>query len=129
MGGQCLAPTKLSKSEGYSRPFGVEPPPDLGKYDVSPCCPATVIRQPRHADVGDEAVPEREGLPGLFGLLPHWVTDTSIDRRTYHARTGTVAAKRSFPDVQKSIQRCIIPADATYEPDWGSDYLLARGPL
>ena len=74
-------------------------------------------------------MPEREALPGLFGLIPHWVTDTSIDRRTYHARTETVAAKRSFPDAWKDIQHCIIPADTTYEPDWRSGYLLARIPL
>ena len=96
------------------------PPVDLGKHDVWPCYPATFIRRPSEADVGDEAVPEREALPGLFGLIPHWATDANIGRKTYNARTETVAAKPSFRDAWKNAQHCIIPAEAIFEPDWRS---------
>lgn len=76
------------------------------------------IRLHPFADVGDEAVPEREALLGSFGLIPHWATDTHIARQTYNARTETVAIKPSFRDAWRKDQHCIIPADAIYEPDW-----------
>ena len=65
-------------------------------------------------------VPEREALLGQFGLIPHWATDSTIARHTYNARSETVAIKPSFRDAWKHGQRCIIPAEAFYEPDWRS---------
>ena len=78
------------------------------------------IRRHEFADVGDEAVPEREVLQGSFGLIPHWATDTKIARQTYNARSETVAVKPSYRDAWKKGHHCIIPADAFYEPDWRS---------
>jgi len=72
-------------------------------------------------DNADEKVaPEREILLGSFGLIPHWAADTKIARSTYNARSETVADKPSFRDAWRSARRCIIPADAFYEPDWRS---------
>lgn len=104
----------------YRSHFGVEPPQDAGKHDVWPLYAASFIRRPREADAGDEAVPEREALPGRFGLTPHWASDPNIGRRTYNARSETVASKPSFRDAWRAGQRCIIPAAAFYEPDWRS---------
>lgn len=106
--------------ERYQRHFGVEPPGDLGKFDVWPMYAASFIRRPREADAGDEAEPQREALSGQFGLIPHWATDTTIARHTFNARSETVATKPSFRDAWRAGQRCIIPADAIYEPDWRS---------
>jgi putative SOS response-associated peptidase YedK len=78
------------------------------------------IRRHEHADVGDEAVPAREALPGLFGMVPHWAKDSTIARHTYNARSETVAEKPSFRDAWKKGRHCIIPADAFFEPDWRS---------
>lgn len=110
----------MKDRERYRRHFGVEPPDDLGKFDVWPMYAASFIRRPREADAGDEAVPGREALPGQFGLIPHWATDTTIARRTFNARSETVASKPSFRDAWRAGQRCIIPAEAFYEPDWRS---------
>jgi putative SOS response-associated peptidase YedK len=104
----------------YQRHFGVAPPADPGKLDVWPQYAASFIRRPREADAGDEAVPEREALTGQFGLIPHWASDAAIGRRTYNARSETVAAKPSFRDAWRYGQRCIIPVEAFYEPDWRS---------
>lgn len=68
--------------------------------------------------MGDDAVPEREALPGLFGLVSHWSPDTTITRHTYNARSESVAEKPSFRDAWKHAKHCIIPAEAFYEPDW-----------
>ena len=110
----------MKDRERYRRHFGVEPPDDLGKFDVWPMYAASFIRRPREADAGDEAVPKREAVSGQFGLIPYWATDTTIARHTYNARSETVATKPSFRDAWKHGQRCIIPAEAFYEPDWRS---------
>lgn len=98
----------------------MEPPADLGHHDLWPGYSGTFIRAHPHADVGDEAVPEREALSGLFGLVPHWSVDTTITKATYNARSETVASKPSFREPWKHAQHCIIPAEAFYEPDWRS---------
>lgn len=116
----CSHYQAMKDRERYRRHFGVEPPDDLGKFDVWPMYAASFIRRPREADAGDEAVPGREALPGQFGLIPHWATDTTIARRTFNARSETVASKPSFRDAWRAGQRCIIPAEAFYEPDWRS---------
>jgi putative SOS response-associated peptidase YedK len=100
--------------------FQVEPPADLGKTDLWPGYPGLLIRRPREKDLGDDAVPDREALPGLFGLVPHWATDLKICSSTYNARSETVATKPSFREAWKRARHCIIPAQAIYEPDWRS---------
>lgn len=116
----CSHYQALKESAKYRRHFGVEPPSEPGKLDLWPGYVGPFIRSHPHADVGDEAVPQREALVGLFGLVPHWSQDTKIARHTFNARTETVAAKPSFRDAWKRAQHCIIPADAFYEPDWRS---------
>ena len=83
----------------FAKAFGVALPETLGiKVDLWPGYLGSFIRRPEHADVGDEAVPEREAMVGMFGLVPHWATDTKIARSTYNARSETVATKPSFRD-------------------------------
>ncbi len=78
------------------------------------------IRRHEFADVGDDAVPERELVVGSFGMIPHWSKDATIARRTYNARSETVHEKPSYRDAWKFARHCIIPAEAIYEPDWRS---------
>ena len=117
----CSHYQALKDPERYRQHFGVEPPADLGKHDLWPGYVGSFIRRHPHADVGDAAVPEREALNGLFGLVPHWSPDTKITRFTYNARSETVASKPSFREAWQQAQHCIIPADAFFEPDWRSD--------
>lgn len=116
----CSHYQAIKERERFLRHFGVEPPTDLGKFDLWPGYVGSFIRRHHHADVGDEAVPSREALPGMFGLVPHWSQDTKIARHTYNARCETVAEKPSFREAWRRGQRCIIPADGFYEPDWRS---------
>ena len=116
----CSHYQALKERERYRRVFHVDPPEDWGKLDVWPGYAATFIRHPREADSGDDAVPEREALAGQFGLIPHWATDATFGRRTFNARSETASTKPSFRDAWRLGQRCIIPADAIYEPDWRS---------
>ena len=64
-------------------------------------------------------------ISGMFGLVPHWATDTKIARQTYNARSETAAEKPSYRDAWKRAQHCIIPAAAIYEPDWRSGKAVA----
>ena len=121
----CSHYQAVKEPERYRRHFGVEPPQDPGKFDVWPGYSASFIRLHPHAGVGDEAVPQREALTGLFGLVPHWAQDTKTTRHTFNARSETVAEKPSFRDAWRRAQRCIIPVDAFFEPDWRSGKAVA----
>ena len=116
----CSHYQSLKESEKYRKVFGIEPPPEPGKWDLWPGYVGNFIRRHPHADVGDDAVPAVEALNGLFGMVPHWSQDTKIARHTYNARSETAAEKPSFRDACKRRQRCIIPAAAIFEPDWRS---------
>lgn len=94
--------------------------PEGGKVDVWPCYPSSFIRRPALADQGDDAVPKREALIGLFGLVPHWAKEAKFGRSKYNARSETVREKPTFSDAWRKGQHCIIPAAAIYEPDWRS---------
>jgi putative SOS response-associated peptidase YedK len=121
----CSHYQALKEQDRYRRFFGIEPPPESGKLDLWPGYVGSFIRRHPHTDVGDEAVAQSEALNGLFGLVPHWSTDTKITKSTYNARSETVAVKPSFRDVWKRGQRCIVPADAFFEPDWRSGKAIA----
>ena len=51
-------------------------------------------------------------------MIPHWAKDPSLAKKTYNARSETVATKPSYRDAWRLGRRCIIPAEAFYEPDW-----------
>jgi len=110
----------LKEREKYLKFFGVEPPPQDGRPDVWPGYPGAFIRRHPNAHLGDQAVPAREAVNGLFGLVPHWATDTKITKSTYNCRSESAAQKPSFRDAFKRQQRCIIAVDAFFEPDWRS---------
>ena len=116
----CAHYEAVQDLQRYQRHFDTGPPADLGRSDVWPLYMASWIRRPAEADAGDEAVPEREALAGQFGLIPHWAKDASIGKRTYNARSETADSKQSFRDAWRHGQRCIIPVEAFYEPDWRS---------
>ncbi len=122
----CSHYQALKEREKFLRHFDVAPPPEEGaKLDLWPGYLGPFIRSHPHAGVGDGAVPATEALNGLFGLVPHWATDTKITKSTYNCRSETAAEKPSFRDAYKRNQRCIIPADAFFEPDWRSGKAIA----
>jgi putative SOS response-associated peptidase YedK len=55
---------------------------------------------------------------GIFGLLPHFQVEMAAGRKTYNARTETVATLPSFRESWKKGWRCIIPSEWIYEPNW-----------
>jgi putative SOS response-associated peptidase YedK len=66
----------------------------------------------------EQAQLDRDAQLGRFGLFQHWSKDLAIGRRTYNARSETADSKPSSRDAWRCGQRCIIPAEAIYEPCW-----------
>ncbi len=114
----CAHYESVSDKARLKAHFGIDLPSEVARRDVWPGYLSTFIRRHPHADVGDDAVPEREALIGSFGLIPHWAKDIKIARHTYNARTETVAEKPSFRDAWRKAQHCIIPVETFFEPDW-----------
>ena len=54
----------------------------------------------------------------MFGLIPSWSKDRSIGRRTYNARTETVAEKPSYRTAWRQRQFCLVPVERFFEPCW-----------
>lgn len=82
--------------------------------EVFPLGLAPFIRA--HADGSGRRVVD----DGVFGLLPHFAKELAYGRRTYNARSETVATLPSFRDAWRHAQRCIVPAEAVFEPCWES---------
>ena len=81
--------------------FGTAAPASMGKVDVWPQYEGLFIRVPPHRDTGDEAIPEREALPGRFGLIPHWATDLKLGRNTFNARSETAARLNTKSSIRR----------------------------
>ena len=82
--------------------------------EVYPVRPAPFVRLAR------DGTGERRIDLGLFGLLPFFAKEKTFGRRTYNARTETVENLPSFKHAWARGQRCIIPADKIYEPNYES---------
>jgi len=117
----CAHYESVQDKQRFERAFGLALP-DGAKADVWPAYHSVFIRRPKDAgqkaqSVGD-ARPDREATVGSFGLIPHWAKDITGAKHTYNARSETVAIKPSYRDAWRLGRRCIIPAEAIYEPDW-----------
>ena len=94
--------------------FGVERDRDEVPADVFPTGLAPFIRRAEDGS-GNKVV-----VDGAFGLLPFFAKEIAYGRRTYNARSETVSTLPSFKDAWRRGQRCIVPAEAIFEPNWES---------
>ena len=78
-------------------------------------CLVPVVRQ---SDEGGES--HREVFIGQFGLMPFWAKDPTVARRTYNARSETVAEKPSFRHAWRQRQYGLVLVDHFYEPSYES---------
>ena len=94
---------------GVERQPGEPTPPEIWPLGLAP-----FIRL--HEDgSGNKVIDD-----GLFGLLPHFAKELAYGRRTYNARSETVHQLASFKDAWASGRRCIVPAEAVFEPCYES---------
>jgi putative SOS response-associated peptidase YedK len=118
----CSHYQAIKARERYFRIFGVYPPAHDYVEDMWPKYMGAFIRRPLEADSGDEAVPAMESVVGRWGLVP-WATKDSAKQlklSTFNARAESAAKSFTFGGAWRRGQRCIIPAEAFYEPDWRS---------
>ncbi len=97
--------------------FGVSREASEPPHDVFPMQLAPFIRKarPGETDAGTPIVAE-----ALFRFVPDFVTKVEWARKTYNARSETVDQKPTYRDAWRAGQRCIIPAEAIYEPNYES---------
>ena len=54
----------------------------------------------------------------MFGLVPPWAKDAKFARRTYNARSETVAELPSYRRPWRLRQFCLVPTTGFYEPNY-----------
>lgn len=109
----CANYVPVTRRERLLTYFGVERDRDAAPVDTFPVNMAPFIRLAQDGSGFERVVGD-----GLFGLLPHFATEVGYGRRTYNARSETVHLLPSFRDAWRKGQRCIIPAEAIYEPNY-----------
>lgn len=62
----------------------------------------------------------RSAALARFGLVPYWARDLTIGKKTYNARSETVAEKPAYRNAWRNGQFCLVPMEAFYEPNWES---------
>ncbi|WP_269533651.1 SOS response-associated peptidase [Chitinimonas sp. BJYL2] len=86
--------------------------PDSYPDETYPGYIAPIVRVPHGESKG------RDVLLGRFGLIPPLAKDDSFGKKTYKARTETVAEKPSYLSAWKRRQFCLVPMQGFYEPNW-----------
>jgi len=108
----CSNYTPVTRRDRMLAFFGVARERDEPSADVFPLGSAPFIR------LAEPGSANKVVSEGAFGLLPHFAKELAFGRRTYNARTETVATLPSFRDAWRRAQRCIVPAEAIFEPCW-----------
>ena len=62
----------IRNGQAYAR-AGILRDPATPGMDIWPGYESVFVRRPQEADAGDQAVPDRKAVRGIFGLVPHWV--------------------------------------------------------
>ena len=108
----CSNYLPVSRADRLLTFFGVARERDEPSVDTFPLGLAPFIR------LAEDGSGNRRVDDGVFGLLPDFATELAFGRRTYNARSETVARLPSFKDAWAAGQRCIIPAECFYEPSY-----------
>lgn len=70
----------------------------------------------RDAEESTRPLPRRAS----FGLLPPWAKDPRFARKTYNARSETVAELASYKRPWRLRQFCLVPTTGFFEPNYAS---------
>lgn len=109
---------KREQMEKYFRARGLPIPPQPELY---PFHLGEFIRRPPEWDSGDEAVPAREVEVGRWGMIPPGTRADGLKKAervpTFNAKSETIDRLWTFRNAWSKGQRCVIPAEAIYEPD------------
>jgi putative SOS response-associated peptidase YedK len=95
--------------------FGVARTRGDPSADVFPSGLAPMIRL---APNDGSAPPQRIVDDAIFRMVPDFIAQVDWARKTYNARSETVDTKSSYAPAWRAGQRCIIPAEGFYEPNY-----------
>ena len=109
----CTNYTPTRRDRWLEQQFGVSLPQQAWPAETWPGLLAPLV-------VVERAQGAPQCLLARFGLIPSWAREATAGRHTYNARSETVTEKPSFRDAWRQGRRCIIPAEAVYEPNWES---------
>jgi putative SOS response-associated peptidase YedK len=114
----CSNYLPVARRDRMRAAFGVDLDRDQDEREVFPLGTAPFIRLAAEGEEGGR--PALVAEDGRFGLLPAWAAEQRFGTRTYNARSETVARLPSFRDAWARGQRCIVPVEAVFEPNWES---------
>ncbi len=126
----CSHYQSLKKADYLRRRFPhIKLPDEEWKWDMWPRYPGLFIRRPPELESGDEAVPPLEAVVGRWGLVSGMTRSDGLAKAlklsTFNARSETAARSYTFSNAWKKGQRCLIPAECFFEPDWRSGKAVA----
>ena len=89
-------------------------------HDIFPAYPGPIILKSHNT--------QRTAI-GLarFGLIPSWAKDEDFGRKTYNARTETVAEKPSYKTAWVKRHYALALADTFYEPNYETGKAVRTG--
>ena len=109
----CVNYLAVQDARRYEEAFCVPLPAGSWAAELYPKSRGTFIR--RRADVVGL---EREATGGTWGLLSRFAKTPEIKFNTVNARTETISTAPSYKTPWARGQRCIVPMDAFFEPNW-----------
>lgn len=115
----CANYVPVTSMDRLLRYFGVVQDRDEPPHDVFPMGLAPFIRLALPGEASADPQPKLLE-DGVFRLVPDFVTKEDWARKTYYARSETVDQRVSYKKAWADGQRCIIPAEAIYEPNYES---------
>lgn len=95
----------------FERHFRTAPPPGSVRSDMWPTYVTPVVVSPPG---------ERQSIMARWGLIAASARTLNSKLSTFNARSESVATSPTFGGAWAKGQRCIVPAEAVYEPDWRS---------
>jgi putative SOS response-associated peptidase YedK len=107
----CSHYQAVTALERFERHFHTQPPAGSTRGDMWPTYPAAVVL----ASLG-----HRHAVFARWGLLANSARTLNPKLSTFNARSESVATSPTFSGAWAKGQRCIVPAEAIYEPDWRS---------
>jgi putative SOS response-associated peptidase YedK len=112
----CANYTPVTRADRLLQYFGVHYAYDRPESDVFPMGFAPFVRL---APPGSEPQSiTRFVEEGIFRFVPDFIAKVDWARNTFNARSETVDSKTTFKSAWAKGQRCIIPAESVYEPNY-----------
>jgi putative SOS response-associated peptidase YedK len=107
----CSHYQAVTALERFERQFRTAPPAGAVRGDMWPAYDAPVVLSQSG---------ERQAIMARWGLVAASARSLNPKLSTFNARSESAASSATFRGAWAKGQRCIVPAEAVYEPDWRS---------